>query len=47
MSGAIQRIVKARKLMEQLNEAGYVGNIGIMELIKFQQKKWRYFPIIY
>lgn len=24
--------------MEQLNEAGYVGNIGIMELVKFQQK---------
>ena len=24
--------------MEQLNETGYVGNIGIMELVKFQQK---------
>ena len=25
-------------LMEQITEAGYVGNIGIMELVKFQQK---------
>ena len=24
--------------MEQITEAGYVGNIGIMELVKFQQK---------
>ena len=38
MLEAMQRIAKARKLMEQLNETGYVGNIGIMELVKFQQK---------
>ena len=24
--------------MEQITEAGYTGNIGIMELVKFQQK---------
>lgn len=24
--------------MEQITEAGYAGNIGIMELVKFQQK---------
>jgi len=38
MSEAIQRIAKSRLLMEQITEAGYVGNIGIMELVKFQQK---------
>ena len=38
MSEAIQRIAKSRMLMEQITEAGYVGNIGIMELVKFQQK---------
>jgi hypothetical protein len=38
MLEAMQRVAKARKLMEQLNETGYVGNIGIMELVKFQQK---------
>jgi hypothetical protein len=38
MSEAIQRIAKSRLLMEQIIEAGYVGNIGIMELVKFQQK---------
>ena len=38
MLEAMQRIAKARKLMEQLSESGYVGNIGIMELVKFQQK---------
>ena len=38
MLEAMQRIAKARKLMEQLSESGYIGNIGIMELVKFQQK---------
>ena len=38
MLEAIQRIAKSKILMEQLNETGYVGNIGIMELVKFQQK---------
>jgi len=38
MSEAIQRIAKSRLLMEQITEAGYAGNIGIMELVKFQQK---------
>lgn len=38
MLEAMQRVAKARRLMEQLNETGYVGNIGIMELVKFQQK---------
>jgi hypothetical protein len=38
MLEAIQRIAKSRLLMEQITEAGYTGNIGIMELVKFQQK---------
>jgi hypothetical protein len=38
MSEAIRRIAKSRILKEQITEAGYVGNIGIMELVKFQQK---------
>jgi len=35
MSDAIKRVVLARKIMAQLKEASYPGNIGIMELIKF------------
>jgi hypothetical protein len=38
MTEAIQRIAKSRILKEQITEAGYTGNIGIMELVKFQQK---------
>ena len=38
MTEAIRRITKSRILKEQITEAGYVGNIGIMELVKFQQK---------
>lgn len=38
MSKVMKRITQAKELHEQLNEASYPGNIGIMELIKFYNK---------
>jgi hypothetical protein len=35
---SINAIKKVRETRKQLTEAAYVGNIGIMELIKFKQK---------
>ena len=34
----MKRITQAKILHEQLNEASYAGNIGIMELIQFYNK---------
>jgi hypothetical protein len=38
VSKALKRITQAKILHEQLSEASYAGNIGIMELIKFYNK---------
>jgi hypothetical protein len=38
VSNPLKRITQAKQLQEQLNEASYAGNIGIMELIQFYNK---------
>lgn len=34
----VQRVIWIRKILEQLDEASYTGNIGMMELAKFYSK---------
>ena len=38
---SVQRTIWVNKLLEQLDEASYTGNIGVMELVKFHSKASR------
>mgnify|MGYP003345995796 CR=1 FL=1 len=35
---SVRRMLWVRQIQEQLDEASYVGNIGVMELVKFYSK---------